>query len=263
MTDEQILAIAAQLWAQNQGAEFTMERLVEATGVSRATIYRRFGSREAILQRLVDEQAIDVEELSRPDIPTRIVQATRTVLGRYGFAGFTVEQVAQEAGVGPATVYRHFGSKEGLLGVFVRASSPRHLIRSFTADEHSDLEADLVLLATTTLEFIHDNQGLARIVLFESQGAEVMLEQIRATQGRTVTTLAKYLADHMILGNLKQSDSFALALSFIGMLIGLAFVGPHSYDRPITDPKSVAQFVTQIFLYGMAQEHPQRIETHP
>src|SRR5215204_6285916 len=112
MTDEQILAIAAQLWQQYPGAEFTMERLVEVCGLSRASLYRRFGSREAILQRLADNHAIDVQELTRPDIPTRIMQATGVVLERYGFASMTVEQIAQEAGVGAATVYRHFGSKE-------------------------------------------------------------------------------------------------------------------------------------------------------
>jgi AcrR family transcriptional regulator len=263
MTDEQILAIAGQLWRQNEGAEFTMDRLSDAAGVSRATLYRRFGSREAILQRLANEHGLDVQDLDRPDIPTRIVLAARTVFGRYGFAGVTIEQIAQEAEVGPATVYRHFGSKEKLIEAFVQASSPRQLMRNFIAGSPSDLEADLVTLATTALEFIQDNRGLLRVLLFENQESDSLLEQARATQGRTVTTLASYLADHMALGNLKQADPFALALSFIGMLIGLAFIGPHSYDHPITDTKFVAQFVTRIFLSGAAQQHPQKVKIHP
>jgi AcrR family transcriptional regulator len=262
MTDEEILAIATQLWAQNQGADFTMERLVEATGVSRATLYRRFGSREAILQRLAREQAIDVGELSR-DMPSRIVEATRISLSRYGFAALTVEQIAQEAGVGPATIYRHFGSKEGLIEAFIKASSPRLLIRSFTVNEESDLEADLILLATTLLEFIHDNQGLARIILFESQGGAAILERVRASQGRTVTTLANFLSDHMALGNLQESDPFDLALAFIGMLLGLGFIGPHSYERPFSDPKLLAKLATHIFLRGMAQAEAQKLEKQP
>ncbi len=262
MTDEQILAIAAQLWQQNPGADFTMDRLTDAIGISRATLYRRFGSREAILQRLVDEQSLDVDELSRPDIRTRIIQATRSVLGRYGFAGVTVEQIAQEAGVGTATVYRHFGSREALLEAFVQATSPRHLLRTFTANEQSDLETDLSQLAKTMLEFIQDNQALARIMLFETQGGEAILEKVRATQGRTVSSLANYLADHMTMGNLKPGDPFAMALSFIGMLLGLAFVGPHSYNHPITDFDATAEFVTGIFLQGVAQTDPQKLETH-
>src|SRR3954447_13491591 len=135
MSDEQILEIAAQLWPQYPGSDFTMEKLAEATSVSRATLYRRFGSREAILQRLVAQHALDVEELTLPDIPTRIVQATRIVLNRSGFANMTIEQIAQEAGVGAATVYRHFGSKEALLDAFMQANSPRQLLRNLVADE--------------------------------------------------------------------------------------------------------------------------------
>lgn len=261
MTDEQILANASQLWQQNMGADFTMERLVESTGISRATLYRRFGSREAILQRLAEEHAVDVQELARPDIRTRIVQATRAMLSRFGFAGVTIEQIAQEAGVGTATVYRHFGTKEALIEAFVQDSSPRTLIRALTADENSDLEADLVLLATTALEFMRDNPGLIRMIVLESQGSEAILEQIRATQGRTVTSLSDYLTEHMALGNLRQADPFALALSFIGMLLGQGLVGPLSYDRPLTDAKCMAQQVTQIFLHGVAQVQPKQMES--
>ena len=260
MTDEQILAIASQLWQQSMGEDFTMERLVESTGISRASLYRRFGSREAILQRLADEHAIDVQELARPDIHTRIVQATRSMLGRYGFADVTVEQIAQEAGVGTATVYRHFGTKEALIEAFVQASSPRTLIRALKADENSDLEADLVLLATTTLEFARDNPGLIRIIVLENQGNEAILAKIRASQGRTATSLADYLAEHMAMGNLRQTDPFALALSFVGMLLGQGLLGPLSYDRPITDVNCVAQQVTQIFLHGVAQVQPKQVE---
>lgn len=263
MTDEEILAIAAQLWQQYPGIDFTMERLVEATTVSRATLYRRFGSREAILQRLAAEHALDVAELSLPDIPTRIVQATRIVLNRTGFANMTVEQIAQEAGVGPATVYRHFGSKEALLDAFMRANSPRQLLRNLTADEHSDLEADLTMLATAMLEFMQDNYGLIHTFIFENQAKEPAIAAIRANQGRTVTMLADYLAYHIRMGKLKSGDPFTSALAFIGILLGLGLVGPYTYDRPIRDISATAHFATQTFLQGIACSTSQAMETQP
>ncbi|MCC6457578.1 MAG: TetR family transcriptional regulator [Caldilineaceae bacterium] len=253
MTDEQILTITGQLWRQNGGAAFTMEQLAAATGVSRATLYRRFGSREAILQRLAAEQTIEAEELSRPDVPTRILQAARSIFSRYGFVGVTIEQIAQEAGVGPATIYRHFGSREGLIEKFVQLSRPRELLRTFTSGQPRDLEADLVMLATTMLEFVQENPALLRVMLFEGQGSEVLREQMRSTQERTASRLAAYLAEQMAMGNLERHDPFELALSFMGMLFGLSFVGPHSYNRPLADPHASAQLVTRIFLNGLAQ----------
>ena len=255
MDDEQILAIGVQLWTQSQGEAFTMDKLSEATGVSRATLYRRFGSREAILQRLVDDHALDIEALSLPDIPTRIMQATGVTLNRAGFAGVTIEMIAQEAGVGPATVYRHFGSKDALIEAFIGSNSPRLLLRSLVANAESDLEADLILLAKTMLEFMRDNQGLVSTFAFENRGSEAHIAKIRASQGRTIYMLTDYLAGHMALGNLQQGDAFALALSFMGILIGVGLVGPKSYDRPVTDLDAVARNVTQLFLHGIAPQH--------
>jgi AcrR family transcriptional regulator len=257
MSDDQLLEIAAQLWQRHPGSAFTMDRLTDATGVSRASLYRRFGSREAILQRIAAEHRIDIEELSLPDIPTRILEATRVALNRFGFAGVTIEQIAQEAGVGPATVYRHFGSKEALLEAFMQAESPRHVLRSLVADAESDLEADLKPVAKSMLEFMRDNRGLIRVFAFENAGSETFVQRIRATQGRTINILADYLRGHMEMGHLLPADPFQLALSFIGILLGLGLIGPHSYERPITDAAATAHFATQLFLHGVAQSQPQ------
>jgi AcrR family transcriptional regulator len=255
MREEEILATAGQLWRQDPA--FTMDQLADGTGISRATLYRRFGSRDAILQRLVDEQVIDAPELSRSDIPTRILYAARTIFSRYGFAGVTVEQIAQEAGVGPATIYRHFGSKNALIEEFAKATRPSQLLQSFIIGQPSDLEADLATFAMTLLEFVHEHPAFIRIMLFEKLGNEILREQMRSTQGRTVTSLADYLAAQMAAGNIEHGDPFDLALAFVGMLFGLSFVGPHSYDRPVTDRNAVAQLVTKIFLNGVAQPHLQ------
>ncbi|MCU1504387.1 MAG: putative TetR family transcriptional regulator, partial [Ilumatobacteraceae bacterium] len=44
-----------------------------------------------------------------------ILEATLDVVAEVGFAGFTVDAVAQRAGVGKATIYRRWASKEALM----------------------------------------------------------------------------------------------------------------------------------------------------
>jgi hypothetical protein len=116
------------------------------------------------------------------------------------------------------------------------------------------------------MEFIQHNRGLVRALVLDSSGSEASLQRLRATQGRTITILANYLAGHIELGNLQPADPFAMALSFVGILLGLALVGPHSYDYPVTDPAAVAHFAIQTFLHGvaphgMATSHPQKLES--
>jgi AcrR family transcriptional regulator len=262
MTDDQILAVAARLLTGAESSDLTMDRLAQASGVSRATLYRRFGSREAILQRLADEQGLEVQELARPGIPTRILQAARVTFARYGLTGATVEQIAQEAEVGVATVYRHYGSKEALIEAMIHASEPRQLLRNLTNGHQGDLETDLVALASTIVDFINANRDLIRITFVESQGSSPLLAQMRSTQGRTVTTLAAYLARQMEAGKLAQGDPFELALAFVGMLLGFTVIGPHFYERPVAEPESVARLVTRIFLNGLAEKQPQPEEHH-
>ena len=65
--------------------------------------------------------------ISPPDAPARrgrprdessgpnILEATLDVVAEVGLAGFTVDAVAQRAGVGKATIYRRWSSKEAML----------------------------------------------------------------------------------------------------------------------------------------------------
>ncbi|GFE66577.1 TetR/AcrR family transcriptional regulator [Litoreibacter roseus] len=52
---------------------------------------------------------------------TAILDGAREVFLREGFTGGSVDAVAAKAGVGKQTVYRHFGSKDGLVIGLVRA----------------------------------------------------------------------------------------------------------------------------------------------
>ncbi len=66
---------------------------------------------------------------SREDLTTRarIRDAAVDLFGRDGFAHVTVRRIATEAGVSPALVIHHFGSKEGL-----RAACDAHVLQVFS-----------------------------------------------------------------------------------------------------------------------------------
>ncbi|CAJ1582999.1 TetR/AcrR family transcriptional regulator [[Mycobacterium] wendilense] len=63
-------------------------------------------TREATRRRLTAKQADTVDRLGRSAVE---------VLSREGFAGLTIRMVAAEAGVGAATAYTYFSSKEHLV----------------------------------------------------------------------------------------------------------------------------------------------------
>jgi AcrR family transcriptional regulator len=49
-----------------------------------------------------------------PDVPGAILDATERLLESYGYKKMTMEDIAQEAGIGKATIYGYFNKKEDI-----------------------------------------------------------------------------------------------------------------------------------------------------
>lgn len=58
---------------------------------------------------------MDATSRRRLETMRRVQDVAVVLFQRRGFDGVSVEEIAREAGVGPASVYRHFGTKERLV----------------------------------------------------------------------------------------------------------------------------------------------------
>ncbi len=256
---ERILAAARALLQKHPAAPFTMARLAGETGLSRATLYRAVGSREALLSRLAREEGVDPADFSQPDIPTRILAAVRQVIAQIGSLNVTIEQVAEEAGVGVATVYRHFGDKESLLQAFADRFTPRRAAQKLMLDPGPHMEDDLIAFAARVLEFMIDNHDLSRLLFAFDEKARTLLNSLRSRQDRTMKTLAAYFQKQIDQGRLPVQDPFDLATAFIGTLFGFVFLKPGYIDpgSPLPDRREIgriARLTTHLILDG-ARRH--------
>jgi AcrR family transcriptional regulator len=57
-------------------------------------------------------QKVMVSAITREEVREAILDATDHLLARYGYRKMTVDDIAQEAGIGKGTIYLHFASKE-------------------------------------------------------------------------------------------------------------------------------------------------------
>jgi AcrR family transcriptional regulator len=85
----------------------------------------------------------------QPDKRRAIAHAARTVFGREGYTGASVDVIAAEAGVSKRTVYNHYSDKEQLfLSVILEGSAQVAETHLHIADRHLrkilDLDADLI-----------------------------------------------------------------------------------------------------------------------
>src|SRR5262249_14277042 len=105
-----VLKSAARIVSEEGSDSLTMERLARATGLSRATLYRQTGGRDALLDALAAAGA-DVGD--RTEARARILLGAGEVFGRVGFEAATMEEIATAAKVGGVTVYRQLGATAG------------------------------------------------------------------------------------------------------------------------------------------------------
>jgi AcrR family transcriptional regulator len=243
-----IVAAATRIVSVDGPDALTMERLARETGLSRATLYRRSGGREAVLDALA---AAGTDVGDRSDTRARILAGAREVFGRAGCDGATVEEVAAAAGVGAATVYRHFGDKDGLVAAFLDEFAPRRAAREATASFTGDLRRDLEDLAERVLTAVRDDAPLVRLMLMETLRGGVTVARARAAaQEHSVTTIASLLREHVAAGRLHDVDTDVLAKTFSGMVFAFGVVGPLLRGEPAADPAETARTLTDLFLHG-------------
>ncbi|MCZ8381379.1 TetR family transcriptional regulator [Mycobacterium sp. CPCC 205372] len=129
---------------------------------------------ESTRRRLTAKQADTVDRLGR---------AAVDILGRDGFAGLTVRRVAAEAGVGAATAYTYFSSKEHLVAeVFWR-----RLAASPAADHGSPEPAARVIEVLQHIALlVADEPEFAGAVTNALLGRDPDVEVLRQRIGRDV-----------------------------------------------------------------------------
>ncbi|WP_112236984.1 TetR/AcrR family transcriptional regulator [Kribbella monticola] len=100
-----------------------------------------------------------------PDAEPRIRRYAVQLLLERGFDGMTVDDVAEAAGVGKATIYRRWASKEELAN---DAMTELFDIEIPDADTGS-IEGDLRQVYTAALQFVSTKEGLAWVRLAVSE----------------------------------------------------------------------------------------------
>lgn len=243
--EEVVLGAARSLLAGANG-DFTMHQLEAEAQVSRATIYRRVGSKETILKRLAAAQGAPFEA---PNVRLDILRAARATFTREGFATTTVEQIAADAGVGVATVYRHFGNKEALVRTFIEELTPKVALRDLALHPTGEVTTDLEKLVGELLPFFYRNRDLFRLVFAGREAERRYLEGLREHSDSSFGRLTGYFHKQQVAGRLNPAPrSEDLALALMGMVLAFAVFGPLHYGTTLERPENSSKLIVELFL---------------
>jgi AcrR family transcriptional regulator len=224
-TRERVLRRARGLLAR--GGSPTVAELAAAAGVSRASFYRAFESREALLD------ALDIQP--EPATRARILDAALKLVGAHGLTALSMDDLATQAEVSRATLYRLFPGKAALFTSLVHRYSPLDPVTELLATRQGDPPEVLMpeIARTVYRTFYVDDEsrvGVLRALFFEISSlshdtAEGAQDAIRGLVG----SLAFYLMGHMRDGRLRHMPPLLALQSFVGPVLF------HLITRPLAE----------------------------
>lgn len=196
------------------GGRPTVADFAHAAGVSRASFYRAFRSRDALLEAL--------QRSPEPGSRERILDAALDLVGERGLAALSMDDLAGRAGVSRATLYRLFPGKPALFSGLVHAFSPLDPVIALVAQRRGEPPEVLLpevarTIGQSVLGAGMNRTGVLRTLFFEVSGmAPDTEETAREAVVKVVGALAGYITEQMSAGRLRSMHPLLALQSFIG-----------------------------------------------
>jgi AcrR family transcriptional regulator len=245
---ERIMNEAARLLSGDR--QSSVDAIASAAGVSRTTFYRAFPSRAELLEAL--------ELQPEPDTRQRVLDASIRLLRTQTLKELSMDELASEAGVSRANLYRLFPGKSALFRAILLAYSPFEPVMAVFA-RAGDRPPEEVIpeIVLTAYRTVAGRTGIVRTLLLEVTSMTPEMTQTFAETGlQAFGTFARYLAGQMAAGRLRQMHPMLAVQSLVGGLMFHLLAGPVMSQATIEVPagEEVARQFAGIWLRGMRPE---------
>jgi AcrR family transcriptional regulator len=243
---ERILDAAVHVLETNP-ERFTMDRVASEAGISRATVYRRFGSAQGLRSALATDRG-PAMACACVGIRARVLDAALTEFSRDGVRGATIHGIAERAGVSPMTVYNHFKDKEGLVFALITGRGPGRLL-SQDRDESDTFEALVGKFVAGVMDITQSQRDLFGLVFAPDPITRRVFQRMRGTGDDPGTALAKWFESEGLPDGL---DPRVAAASLMGMIIANGVLRPMLFGDQVADPEVLTEQITKLFVKAVS-----------
>ncbi len=200
--------------------------------------------------------------LSAHDRRQQIMNVAVGLFARKGYQGTTTREIAEEAGVNEALLFRHFPSKENLYWTIIEeqcsARGRRQRIDEILGSDDDDFQIFSRMAHEFLVRTPHDSQ-MTRLLWFTALENHTLSERFfRTYVADYYEALGSHIRERIRKGKFRKVDPLLAARGFFGMivyhfLIQELFAGER-YQR--FDPEQVSKTLAGIWLAGMQSRVP-------
>ncbi|WP_419888045.1 TetR/AcrR family transcriptional regulator [Neobacillus niacini] len=156
------------------------------------------------------------------DTSDRLLYAAINLISEKGYKAVSTKEIAKEASVSEMTLFRHFGTKQGMLEAaidrFYYSTSMKEL---FEKNIVWDLEADLLMLSESYLRLMQKNKKVIHIAFKEGNSIEGLFNQINKHPRQLKELLINYFLEMKQQGKVRFVGNFeSLAMAYLYMVYG-------------------------------------------
>lgn len=163
----------------------------------------------------------------------RILDAADELLAQYG-GNVTLDDVAEAAGVGVGTAYRHFGNKDNLITEILERYLDRILENAESAAQHRDSWHGLVRFLEQTCELVAGNRAFIG-AMTGSRDSSAAFDRYESALGRTLDELlGRARADDLVRPEIAVGDIFGVISMVHGVAVFAQGVDANHWRRYLT-----------------------------
>ncbi len=225
----------------------TMDILAAKSGISRATLYRIYGSRKELFNQYLHYNGETNAESLPPEVSERILKAAHTIFLSRGFASSTIESIAKEAGVGTATIYRHFESKQNLVEQVLTMIVPLENLDLSLLDDSENPQMALEEFTLSMLRWISPHQAILKLLLIESDGLTAVQKNLEKLRLRTRDKITNYFRDLLPRSSYLENQIQILTVTYLGLVVSFTFPDAFIDADPLQE-KQIAVWISDIIL---------------
>ena len=199
----------------------------------------------------------------------RLLDATDRLVRQLGIKKTSMADVARDAGVARATLYRYFESREALLNALTHRAADRFFAAVAAAmDTRATLSGQLGEFSEMMTRAIHPAQGVAAGSGSGAVGGPGSLEGNRAAMyrmlvgesgqalRRTARLLQPYIEAAGERGEVRQDLDLADASEWLARILLSFTIFQAGIAYEADDPRSVSEFVRRYAITGLARTEP-------